>query len=96
MFRWLNKQGVESTSGFVLQSMDRFFYHYTEADRVLQVNVEPLTDVTGRYREQVYVSSLQRWQPPFGEHLIPESEQQRIRANISAALEFMGIAHEFS
>ena len=91
MFRWLNKQGVESTDGFVLQRMDRYFYHYIEDDRVLKVIVEP-----GLLYEEIHVLSLQHWQPPFGEDMIADADQKRIRANISTALDFMDTAHKFS
>jgi hypothetical protein len=39
-FNWLNKQGVKSSTGYVLQSMHRFYYHYIEGDHVMEVNVE--------------------------------------------------------
>jgi hypothetical protein len=86
MLTWLNKQGVESADGFVWQRMDRYFYHYIEGERVLKVEVEP-----GIHHEDVHVSSLADSQPP-----ISQSDQTRIRANISAALDFMGIPHQFS
>lgn len=31
MFTWLNKQGVKSDQGFVVQSIDRFVIQYSEA-----------------------------------------------------------------
>lgn len=83
MFKWLNKQGVESTSGFTLQRMDRYFYHYIEEGRVLKIDVEP-----GLHHEEIGLSTVE-------EMPISGSERARIRANISAALKFMGTAYEF-
>jgi hypothetical protein len=43
-FKWLNKQGVASSCGYVVQSMDRFYYHYIEGEYVMVVYVEPGLD----------------------------------------------------
>ncbi len=89
-FTWLNKQGVESDSGFVLQRMHRFFYHYIEADHVIQVKVEP--DIKG---ERILLSSLSKWQPPHEGDVITDAARVKIRADIVTALGFMKIKHKF-
>ena len=95
MFTWLNKQGVQSSEGYTLQRMHRFYYHYIEGDHPMQVNVEPFTDNKGGYSEGVYLDSLKRWLPPNDNEAISPERQQEIRQRISAALTFMGIEHSF-
>jgi len=94
-FQWLNKQGVASSAGFVLQSMHRYFYHYVEGPRLLKVIVEPCRDATtGVYYEEISGASLQAWSQPSGA-VLSEHEQVRVRSNVEAALTFMGIEHRF-
>lgn len=96
MFKWLNKQGVESSAGYVLQSMHRFYYHYTEGEKTMQVFVEPLTDEHGHYSETVDLKSLDHWLPPHADVSIDDAKRQDIRKNISDALDFMDIDHHFA
>src|SRR5262245_39999601 len=41
-FAWLNKQGVESNQGFVLQRVDRFTYEYRERDCRMRLGGESM------------------------------------------------------
>ena len=95
MFTWLNKQGVQSSEGYTLQSMHRFYYHYIEGDHRLQVNVEPFTDDKDRYSEGVYLDSLKQWLPPHEKEPISPERREEIQGRISAALKFMNIEHSF-
>jgi hypothetical protein len=95
-FEWLNKQGVRSSEGYTFQSMHRFYYHYVEGDRKLQINVEPFTDDKGRYSEGVYLDSLKHWLPPHDNEPISLEKQKEIQERISAALKFMNINHSFT
>ncbi|MBM3837856.1 MAG: hypothetical protein FJ398_07790 [Verrucomicrobia bacterium] len=95
MFTWLNKQGVKSSKGFILQGVHRFYYHYLEGQRCIQVDVEPCTEPDGTYSEIVYLDSLQRWQPPFDSEKLTQKRVSEIRQNISEALGFMGVKHSF-
>jgi len=81
-FRWLNKQGVESSDGFVFQRMDRFYYHYIRAGSPLKIIVEP-----GVNAEDISSKSL--------EVLSPET-QAAVKRDIAQALDFMGVKHHFS
>ena len=81
-FRWLNKQGVESSDGFVLQRVDRFHYHYIRAGNHLKIIVEP-----GVNAEEISSNSL--------ETLSPEM-QASVKCDLIQALDFMGIRHRFS
>ena len=95
MFEWINKQGVKSSDGFVLESAHRYYYHYSEGNLRMQINVEPRTLPGGRYHETIRLDSLRRWLPPHGTQAISPEEFERIRQNISSALTFMGIEHDF-
>lgn len=94
-FRWLNKQGVASSNGFILQSVERYFYNYIEGDHVMKVDVEPLGDMVKNYSERIVSRSLARWQPPYDTEELTLERIAEIRKNISAALEFMKINHKF-
>jgi len=89
-FHWLNNQGVESSAGYVLQRMHRFYYHYTEGERVVQVIVEP-----GIQREELFLDKKAKWQPPHDAEQIPTRKLIAIQRNISDALTFMSIPHVF-
>ncbi len=58
MFRWLNKQGVENSNGFLLQSIDRYGYHYKEAGKTMRIDVEPCRASGGAYYEEVVEKSF--------------------------------------
>ncbi len=95
-FKWLNKQGVESSEGFILQSVDRYHYHYSEGDREMSITVEPGYHAgVKKYHEVIFLDETCRWQPPHdGEHLTAE-KLAHIKRNISEALLFMDISCEF-
>jgi hypothetical protein len=89
-FNWLNKQGVESSSGYMVQRMHRFYYHYIEGDHTMVVNVEP-----GLEYEEVIWDRNGRWQPPHQSEEIPQERLTEIQKNISTALSFMKTPHVF-
>lgn len=96
MFRWLNKQGVESSTGFILQSIDRYGYHYKEAGKTMRIDVEPCLASSGDYYEEVVEKSFCAWLPPHAAEVVTAEVRQRIKANVGSALSFMGIKHRFS
>lgn len=89
-FRWLNRQGVESDDGYVLQRMHRFYYHYVEGGKTLEVAVE----LGGKF-EEISSASFSKWQTPHDGEALSLDEQARIKANVQAALRFMNIRHRF-
>lgn len=91
MFKWLNKQGVESTSGYILQRVSRFSYEYREGSQKMLIIVEP-----GINYEDIDESSLSKWLPPDEFKTILSEKKSEIKANISDALSFMGIKHKFT
>jgi hypothetical protein len=90
MFVWLNKQGVKSESGFILQRMTRYSYHYTEGNYILKINVEP-----GVKHEELSFGARVSWGKPFQHDLISDSDVGMIRQRVREALKFMGIRFKF-
>ncbi len=92
MLRMINKQGVESTDGWTLQSVNKYYYEYSENGRVMRINVEPTTDP---YAEVVHEDSFSSWQEPHGVVQPSAIEKERIKNNVDSALTFMNIRHSF-
>lgn len=97
MYRWLNKQGVESPGKFILQSVHRFFYHYIEGKKIYRIDIEPCYSKEGNYKgyyEKLNSNSIALLD---GDEVIEisEEERKRISKNISDALDFMNIKHHF-
>lgn len=82
-FRWLNKQGVESVSGFVVQFTGRFTAEYREGSRTLVVEVED--GVVGSQPAICYSRSA------FNGWAASPAEQQRVADNFRAAMLFQGL-----
>ena len=92
MFTWINKQGVSSSEGFVVQSTGRFTMEYQENGRVLVLEIERGCWGGGSSIALTNPDDPQRWGklgPP-----ISKADQERIRRNIKEALAFKGIALE--
>lgn len=51
--------------------------------------------LTGDKELLVSISVIKSWEPPFEREIIEKANKKQIAANISAALEFLGITHEF-
>lgn len=96
MFTWLNKQGVKSDEGYILQCMDRFFYHYIEDDHLMIIYVEGCFDNNNIFFEYIETSSFDEWQPPYDKEVISDQVKESIRRKVEAALTFMGIGYKYS
>ena len=59
MFTWLNKQGVQSDEGFIVQRVDRFIIEYQEGPRKVSVGVEP--GFSGGPRVIIGKDAFARW-----------------------------------
>jgi hypothetical protein len=79
--RWINKQGVESTEGFVVQFMGRFSLRYQNGSFVMDCPVDH-----GSPYLAVAVPEL-----PFG-NLTPKIRSEIVQ-RISAAFDFMEVNH---
>ena len=87
LFKWLNKQGVQSEKGFIVQCVARFEVHYSEGAKVISIYVEP-----GIYEGNPCLSiqsdAFSRWMS--GEP-ISTTKQKEIEKNFKDAMKFMGI-----
>ena len=97
-FVWLNKQGVASDQGFVLQRVERFAFESREANRTMRLEGESIV-VRGVGEEFGFAfhSSWHeaRWQPPFEDVPVPKGDRVRITENIKAAMAFQSGKAEF-
>ena len=90
MFTWLNKQGVQSDKGFVVQRTGRFTAEYREGAKRMTVDVE--SGLTGG-KPSIIVDphAFERWDgDPEGSRL-PSEKQAQILENFKAAMEFQGL-----
>lgn len=90
MFQWLNKQGVQSLSGFTVQRVHRFYYHYVEGDKTMLLQVDP-----GVRYEEICLPENSRWLPPNDAISVGEDKLKNIKQNVRDALNFMKVPHRF-
>ena len=91
VFLYANKQGVASDQGFALVSVAREAFEYREANRVMRLEGERLFPPGAGSGFGFYPGWRKaRWQPPFEDVPISESDRERIVENIKAAMAFMG------
>lgn len=88
MFTWLNKQGVQSDRGFVVQFTGRFTAEYREHGKVVTLEVED-----GRSGGLPCIildpDAFKHWD---GEATpIPASQQAEMFQNVKEAMEFQGL-----
>jgi len=92
VFQWLNKQGVQSSDGFIVQCVGRFETEYRENGKVMTIGHE---SGVGGGKSLLLISSgsFQRWDSDPKSSSLPKSEQERIFNNFKKAIEFqdMGI-----
>ena len=70
-----------------------FDLHYFEGEREIAIPGEMLT---GDTELLVSISVIKSWMPPFDRETIGQGKKEQITANISAALDFLGVTHEFN
>jgi len=91
MFTWLNKQGVKSDRGFVVQVINRFTIEYREGANTMSVPIElGMTD--GKACIIVDPHAFARWNADPASVTIPLEKQKEIWANFREALEFQRVA----
>jgi hypothetical protein len=90
MFRWINKQGVESDEGFVVQVLDRFTAAYREGARAITVPVE-FAQRNGRACVSVDPLAFARWDEDAPGAMISLEEQQEILGKFKGAFLFQNI-----
>ncbi len=89
MFTWLNKQGVKSSKGFVVQSVARFTIEYREGGKCISIDVESDYTPGMKPREKVKLSSFSKWDDDTP---ISKARQEEILKNFTEAMEFQGIS----
>lgn len=97
-FSWLNKQGVASDQGFVVQRVERFAYEYREGERVMRLDGESIYGNLGNASFGFGFHPgwrAAKWQAPFDAQDILAGDRDRIVQNIKAAFDFMGGKAEF-
>jgi len=87
-FTWLNKQGVKSNKGFIVQGIDRFTAEYLENNKKITIDLENGKLENGKYCEIIRADSFCKWDD--GSY-ISETKQIEILENFKAAMEFQGL-----
>jgi hypothetical protein len=93
LFNWLNKQGVQSDAGFVVQCTGRFTYEYRECGRSLEIEVESGFSA-GRPSVSIQKDAFAKWAPTRPFYETPREEQERLLKNFRDALAFQGLVLE--
>ncbi|MEO8409028.1 MAG: hypothetical protein ABI478_00535 [Propionivibrio sp.] len=90
MFKWLNKQGVESTSGFAVQFTGRSTCEYREAGHAIQIEVE--SGFSGS-RPSISINRdvFAKWGAVRPFHEAPADKQARLIKNFKDAMAFQGL-----
>jgi hypothetical protein len=87
MFTWLNKQGVQSDSGFVVQFTGRFSAEYRENDKIVTLYVED--GLSGGIPCIILdPGAFERWDDgtPIALH-----QQTKLFQNVKEAMDFQGL-----
>lgn len=88
MLTWLNKQGVQSDDGFIVQFSGRFTAEYREGNKVITLAVE--NGVSGGLPAIIVgPKAFQRWDND--QAVIDLDSQGRMFRNLKDALEFQGL-----
>lgn len=91
-FMKIGPNHVQSDQGFTFWMKNPFDLRYFEGEREIAVSGEMLT---GENELLVSTSVIKSWMPPFDQEIIEKEKKDQIAGNISAALEFLGVTHEF-
>lgn len=91
MFTWIGKQGVRSSDGFEVQSIDRFSIAYREGSQVVTVFAE-----AGSYGRGPSICIQRNAFAHWDSLRIANSpeKQAQMRQNFVAAMKFQGITVE--
>ena len=87
MFTWLNKQGVQSDRGFIVQRTGRFTAEYREGDKVVTLDVE--SGLSGGMPCIILdPKAFVRWDDGSA---ITGHQQAQLFENVREAMEFQGM-----
>lgn len=88
MFTWINKQGVKSSKGFIVQSVARFIIEYREAGKCISIEVESDYVPGMKPIEKIKTHAVLRWDDGT---VITKDKQNEIIKNFTEAMAFQGI-----
>lgn len=91
MFKYLNKQGVESNKGFIVQRTGRFTSEYKEGPKKITIELDNGVLTNGKFCEIIKSDAFSNWDD--GES-ISQNKQKEILKNFIDAMEFQGIGVE--
>lgn len=91
MFKWLNKQGVQSDTGFEFQFTGRFTAEYRENGQVTDMYVEGGAGTT-----TIYEGSIERLWTQINNPFERKSERDRVVKNLREALLFQGLSFDLA
>jgi hypothetical protein len=87
MFTWLNKQGVQSDKGYIVQRVARFEVEYRESKKKISIYVEPGYSA-GKNCLIIRSDAFYKWDDGTS---ISEVKQKEILQNFKDANKFKGI-----
>ena len=88
MFKYLNKQGVESNEGFIVQRTGRFTSEYREGSKKITIELNNGVSASGKFCEIIKSDTFSNWDD--GES-IAQDKQKEILKNFTDAMEFQGL-----
>lgn len=88
MFTWLNKQGVQSDNGFVVQFTGRFTAEYRERGKTITVEIEDGFS-GGRPCVILHPDAFQHWD--LENAMLTDAERERLFSNFREACKFQGL-----
>ena len=88
MFTWLNKQGVKSSKGFIVQCTGRFTAEYQEGSKKITIELESGKLPNGKFCDIIGSNAFSKWDDGA---LISKEKQEEILQNYKDAMEFQGI-----
>ncbi|MCW5590232.1 MAG: hypothetical protein KIT27_11300 [Legionellales bacterium] len=88
MFTYLNKQGVQSNKGFIVQRTGRFTSEYREGSRKITIELNNGVLPDGRFCEIIKSITFYQWDDGTP---ISQNKQKEILKNFTDAMEFQGL-----
>ena len=85
MFTCINRQGVKSSKGFIVQRVSRFTAEYRENNKVITIDVESGILPNGKYCLIINADAFVKWDDGL---LVNHEKQSEILNNFKEAMEF--------
>lgn len=88
MFKYLNKQGVQSDKGFIVQRTGRFTSEYREGEKKVTIQLDNGILSSGKFCEIIDPNAFIKWDD---DEPISQEKQKEILNNFTEAMEFQGL-----